>query len=187
MKALGKLERLDPREVWSHEAHEFTPWLLVNIGELGEALGVDLEEATAEVAVGDFAVDIEAQTSGPDARPVIIENQLEPTDHGHLGQLLTYAAGRDAAIIVWISAKVREEHRSAIDWLNSISDEGIDSAGTSGIANWQHTMGFKSVHPGGAHFAMGDGSVNFINESIDYKLFNELGTKAGGEVASLPE
>jgi len=126
MKSLGKLSRLDPRDVWKHEAHEFTPWLLVNIGELAEALGIDLEDATAEVAVGDFAVDIEARTSGPDARPVIIENQLEQTDHSHLGQLITYAAGRDAAIIVWISTRVREEHRSAIDWLNSISGDGID-------------------------------------------------------------
>lgn len=70
---------------------------------------------------------------------------------------------------------------------NMISDDGIDSAGTSGVANWQHTTGFKSIHPGGAHFAMGDGSVHFISETIDYKLFNELGTKAGGEIASLPD
>ncbi|MFV2064148.1 MAG: hypothetical protein ACC726_11660 [Chloroflexota bacterium] len=91
MKTLGNLVRLDPKDVWIHEAHEFTPWLLVNIGVLGEALGIDLEEATAEVAVGDFAVDIEARTSGPDARPVIIENQLAQIDHTHLGQLITYA------------------------------------------------------------------------------------------------
>ena len=70
---------------------------------------------------------------------------------------------------------------------NMISDDGIDSIGASGVANWQHTMGFKSVHPGGAHFAMGDGSVHFIRETIDYKLLNERGTRAGGEVANLPE
>lgn len=69
---------------------------------------------------------------------------------------------------------------------NTVSDAGIDSAGASGLANWQHTMGFKSLHPGGAHFVMGDGSVQFFSEAIDYRLFNELGTKAGGEVGQLP-
>ncbi|NLF08381.1 MAG: DUF1559 domain-containing protein [Pirellulaceae bacterium] len=70
---------------------------------------------------------------------------------------------------------------------NMMSDEGIDSAGVSGLANWQHTMGFKSLHPGGAHFAMADGSIHFINDTIDYKLFNALGTKAGGEVVKVPD
>ncbi len=68
-----------------------------------------------------------------------------------------------------------------------MSDEGIDSAGASGLANWQHTMGFKSRHPGGAQFAMVDGSVQFLAETIDYRIFNGLGTKAGGEIASIPD
>jgi hypothetical protein len=126
IKTLGKLVHVDPREVWTHEAHEFTPWLMHNIDVLAEALGVDLEEAATEVAIGDFAVDIVARTSGPDGKPVIIENQLTPTDHGHLGQLLTYAAGKEAAIVVWIATKVRDEHRAAIDWLNAKSAEGLD-------------------------------------------------------------
>ena len=67
-----------------------------------------------------------------------------------------------------------------------ISDDGIDSTGSSGLANWQHTMGFKSLHPGGAQFALADGSVQFLNETIDYKVYNALGTKAGGEVAAVP-
>lgn len=73
-----------------------------------------------------FAVDIVARTSGPEPRPIIIENELAPIDHCHLGQLTTYAAGKQAAIAVSILAKVREKHRQAIDWLDSISDEGID-------------------------------------------------------------
>ena len=93
-----------------------------------------IPSASSEVAVGDFAADIEARTSGPDPRSNIIENQLARTDHSHLGQILTYAAGRDAAIIVGISARVREEHRSAIDWLNSISTEGIDFFAVEGEA-----------------------------------------------------
>jgi hypothetical protein len=110
---LGKLEHVDPRKLWNSEPAAFTPWLASNISLLGEALGLDLELMQTEKAVGDFSCDIQARDTGRD-RPVIIENQLEPTDHRHLGQLLTYAAGLDAAVIVWISPEVREEHREAL-------------------------------------------------------------------------
>jgi len=114
---LGKLSLLDPRTVWKHEAHDFTPWLAENIDMLGELLGLDLEVVTQEAAVGDFSADIVAKDLGR-GRKVVIENQLESTDHNHMGQLITYAAGLDARVVVWVSREFREEHRQALDWLN---------------------------------------------------------------------
>jgi hypothetical protein len=122
---LGTLEQVPPRSVWVNEARDFTPWLAANLNVLGVALGLDLELTCVESAVGSYSCDIEAIEKGS-GRRVIIENQLEQTDHSHLGQLLTYAAGLDAAIVVWISTKVREEHREAIDFLNRHTREGID-------------------------------------------------------------
>lgn len=114
---LGTLKRIDPRQEWPREAENFTPWLADHLGVLGEALGLDMELIEREGAVGDFAADIVARDLGRDVL-VVIENQLEGTDHSHLGQLLTYAAGLDAGVIIWVSREFREEHRQAIDWLN---------------------------------------------------------------------
>lgn len=127
-KALGRLLRIDAREVWTHEAHDFTPWLHANIGLLAEALGFDIEATGREVAVGAFSVDVVGRTT-PGGRPVIVENQLAPTDHSHLGQLLTYASGLDAAVIVWLAPRFRDEHRQVLDWLNAHTVEGIDFFG----------------------------------------------------------
>ncbi|MDE2697046.1 MAG: DUF4268 domain-containing protein [Chloroflexota bacterium] len=115
---LGKIILEDPRSVWEHEAEDFTPWLAEHIDLLGDALGVEIEIAGREEPVGSFAVDLYGTEVGT-GRVVIVENQLARTDHTHLGQLLAYAAGLDAKIVVWVSPEVRDEHREAIHWLNS--------------------------------------------------------------------
>lgn len=120
---LGRIEEVDLREVWPNEAVDFTPWLAKHLDLLGEALHLDeLSLVEAEGEVGPFAVDIVAEA---DNGVVVIENQLERTDHSHLGQLLTYAAGRDARILIWITPQFRDEHRAALDWLNNWTPEEI--------------------------------------------------------------
>ena len=125
-KPLGRLERVDLRTIWTIEATEFTPWLarIENLEVLGETLGIDLELEAQEEAVGPFRADILCKDIGTDAW-VLVENQLERTDHIHLGQLLTYAAGLQAVTIVWLAARFTDEHRATLDWLNRITDESF--------------------------------------------------------------
>ncbi len=125
---LAKIERVDLREAWPNEAQDFTPWLAENIAELGEALGMDLELQQTEAAVGGYSLDVLA-TDLNQNRPVIIENQLEQTNHDHLGKLLTYAAGYDANVIVWLTREFRDEHRQALDWLNQRTGEDTEFFG----------------------------------------------------------
>jgi hypothetical protein len=113
----GKLQYLDLREAWVNEASDFTPWLADNIQVLGDVLGLELELKEREASVGNFSCDLHAVDLAS-GRTVIIENQLEATDHSHLGQLLTYAAGLEAAVVVWVAREIRDEHRAALDWLN---------------------------------------------------------------------
>lgn len=120
---LGRLERLDPRTVWRNEATDLTPWLLENLDVLAEALGTEIIPTQREVRVGDFKLDILGED--PAGRPIIIENQLEATDHSHLGQLIVYASGLEAAVVVWITPRFRDEHRRALDWLNERTDENV--------------------------------------------------------------
>lgn len=119
---LGRLVRVQPREVWANEAAHFTPWLAEpeNVALLGETLGMDLEVEAVERAVGPFRADILCKDAGTD-HLVLIENQLEASDHRHLGQILTYASGLDAFTIVWIATTIRDEHRATLDWLNEIT------------------------------------------------------------------
>lgn len=127
MISLGQLKEIeDLREVWQHEALDFTPWLAKdeNIVLLSDAVGLEITIDETESDVGDFHVDIYATETGTD-RKIIIENQLEETNHDHLGKLITYASGKDADIIIWLVKKAREEHRSAIEWLNNHTDEKI--------------------------------------------------------------
>lgn len=120
---LGTLHRVDPATLWHHEAHDFTPWLLENEEGLAEALGIELELEGAEHKVGAFSLDIVGRDATNDTI-LIIENQLAGTDHSHLGQILTYAAGTGASTIVWIATAFREEHRQALDWLNEETGPG---------------------------------------------------------------
>lgn len=116
---IGRLTKVPLRDVWKHEALDFTQWLALpeNLELLGETIGVELADARTEVGVGAFKVDIFAKDVVGD-RTVVIENQLDATNHDHLGKVITYAAGHDASVIVWIVQSAREEHQKAIDWLN---------------------------------------------------------------------
>lgn len=122
---LSTLEEIkDLRSVWPHEALDFTPWLADNIDMLADAVGLDITVDETESSVGDFNVDIYASETGRD-RKIIIENQLEDTNHDHLGKLITYASGKSADIIIWVVKRAREEHKAAIEWLNAHTDEKI--------------------------------------------------------------
>ena len=136
-QTLGQLKRVDLREIWMTEAADFTPWLarIENIAVLANTLGVDLEVEAQEKVVGPFRADILCKDINADTW-VLIENQLERTDHKHLGQLLTYAAGLQAVTIVWISASFTDEHRATLDWLNKITDESFRFFGLE-IELWQ--------------------------------------------------
>ena len=126
MSGFGRLERVDLRTGWLSEAQHFTPWLASedNLALLGETLAIELELEAQERAVGPFRADILCKDTA-DGGWVLIENQLERTDHTHLGQLITYAAGLQAVTIVWIAARFTEEHRAACDWLNEVTAENI--------------------------------------------------------------
>jgi Domain of unknown function (DUF4268) len=118
---LARLDPLDPRSVWPHEAHDFTPWLLANADTLGEVLGLDIELTANEHPVGGFALDLIGHDLTNDC-VLIVENQLTTTDHSHLGQILTYAAGTEGETVVWMATDFREEHRQALDWLNGLAE-----------------------------------------------------------------
>ncbi|WP_295097060.1 DUF4268 domain-containing protein [uncultured Catenibacterium sp.] len=124
---LSKLEEIkDLRTVWPHEALDFTPWLSQddNITLLADAIGIDITVDETESSVGDFNVDIFASETGTD-RKIIIENQLEDTNHDHLGKLITYASGKSADIVVWLVKHAREEHKAAIEWRNNHTDDNV--------------------------------------------------------------
>jgi hypothetical protein len=126
--ALGRLSSVPLREVWAHEAEDFTPWLALeyNLTLLAKTLGLsELQLLDTEVPVGDFRIDILARDV--EGNLIVIENQFGPTDHKHLGQIMTYVAGQEGkATVVWLAENFREEHRAAIDWLNASTIEGFD-------------------------------------------------------------
>ena len=123
---LGKLKKVELRDVWPHEALDFTKWLSEepNLAILSSTVGIELELIETESSVGSFNVDIYAQEAGT-GRRVIIENQLEDTNHDHLGKIITYAAGKDAQAVIWIVRRARDEHRQAIEWLNAHTDNDV--------------------------------------------------------------
>lgn len=123
---LGKLQEIDIREVWKHEQYDFSKWLASeeNIQELGDALNLSLTDVETEKFVGNYRCDIlcKDELTG---KVVLIENQLESTNHDHLGKIITYASGLDASVVVWIVSSARQEHASAIEWLNKHTDDDL--------------------------------------------------------------
>ena len=142
---LGRLEQVDLRNVWLSESGDFTPWLAEepNISLLADTLGMDLEVEAQEKSVGPYRADIICKDT-TDGSLVLIENQLEKTDHTHLGQLMTYAAGLDAVTIVWIAERFTDEHRAALDWLNEITGEKVSFFGLE-IELWK--IGTSPIAP----------------------------------------
>lgn len=142
---LGRLERVTLREAWLSESADFTPWLAQeeNLRLLAETIGIELEVESTEKNVGPFRADILCKDTLSDSW-VLIENQLERTDHSHLGQLLTYAAGLNTVTIVWIAERFTDEHRAALDWLNEVTEEGINFFGLE-IELWR--IGVSDIAP----------------------------------------
>ena len=116
---IGRLQRVELRNVWSHEAHDFTRWLEQNIDVLNDAIGFTLSIVERETAAGDFRVDLVAEDES--GQSVIIENQLERSNHDHLGKLLTYLTVFEAKTAIWIVKEARAEHIGVISWLNELS------------------------------------------------------------------
>lgn len=123
---LGKLEKVNIREIWKNEATDFTKWLAKeeNLAILSEEIGVSIKLIKTEASVGSFSADILAEEENT-GHKIIIENQLEETNHDHLGKIITYGSGFDANILIWIFREIREEHRKAIDWLNEKADTSL--------------------------------------------------------------
>lgn len=123
---LGKLQEIDIRKVWQHEQYDFSKWLSneENIQELGDTLNLSLTDVETEKFVGNYRCDIlcKDEITG---KAVLIENQLESTNHDHLGKIITYASGLDASVVVWIVTSARQEHASAIEWLNKHTDDEL--------------------------------------------------------------
>ena len=127
MTHVGKLERVELREIWKHEEYDFSTWLAQedNLALLGDTVGLDICLLERESSVGGYSVDIYAEEQGT-GKKIIIENQLEFTNHDHLGKIITYASGKDAKYIIWVVKQARDEHRQAIEWLNAHTDSEIN-------------------------------------------------------------
>ena len=125
---LGKIEKMELRDIWTHEALEFTKWLsnekVNNIQHLNDIIGLNLVDLKTEQNVGGFKCDIVCRDEFSD-KTVIIENQLESSNHDHLGKIITYASGLEASVIIWIVKNARQEHASAIEWLNNHTDQSV--------------------------------------------------------------
>ena len=134
MPNIGILIEVDVRELWKHEQYDFSNWLArpANLEYLNEILGLTLVDVDKEVYVGPYRCDLVAkdETSGI---TVIIENQLEGTNHDHLGKIITYASGLDAKVMVWIVREAKEEHRAAIEWLNNNTAGDINTVAVGAV------------------------------------------------------
>jgi len=140
---MGRIREVELREIWKREAADFTPWLARNLERIGETLGMALELKGTEVSVGPYWADIVAQDANF-GTTVVIENQMDDSDHRHLGQILTYGAGLNAGVVVWISPRFSPEHSEALAWLNAATRGRIQVFGVE-IALWR--IGESSVAP----------------------------------------
>ena len=124
---IGKLKEVELRNLWKHEQYDFSEWLSQNenIELLNDILGLTLTDISKEVYVGSYRCDLVAVDESSGIK-VIIENQLESSNHEHLGKIITYASGLDAQVVVWIVKNAKEEHRSAIEWLNNNTNSDIN-------------------------------------------------------------
>lgn len=118
--SIGKLQRVHLREVWRHEAYDFTQWLQENIDILNEVLDLELVSAEREQAAGPFSIDLVAESS--DGETYVVENQLEKSNHDHLGKVITYLTAMKARGAIWIVSEPRQEHINAMAWLNEASN-----------------------------------------------------------------
>ncbi len=123
MPNIGRFEAVEVRELWKHEERDFSAWLEANLDVLSEAIGVSLSDPKRELLAGNFQVDLVAQDENGDR--VIIENQLEATNHDHLGKVLTYLTNLDAKAAIWITTAPRSEHIRAVEWLNETTPDDI--------------------------------------------------------------
>lgn len=172
---LGKVQRINVRDAWPNEASHFTPWLASEEGLelLQEALDMELEVEATEKFVGPFKADILAKrTDTTDDHWVLIENQLERTDHRHLGQLLTYAAGLEAVTIVWVAETFAEEHQKTLEWLNDMTSDELEFFGLE-IELWQ--IGDSEPAP----------MFNIVAEPNDWS--REVKQAAGAQVSDLKQ
>jgi hypothetical protein len=131
-KELGSFTKLEVRSIWTNESADFTPWLAKpeNLANLGVELGLELELESTEVSVGPYSADILAKDTGND-RYVVIDNQLEKTNHDHLGKAITYASALNASAVVWIASEFTDEHKRALDWLNENSTDDVGFYGVT--------------------------------------------------------
>jgi hypothetical protein len=134
-KSLGRITKVKPRSMWPNEATDFTPWLAKHLDELAKAIGLELEFESAEAAVGPYSADILARDIGT-RKLVVVENQLEKTNHDHLGKSLTYAAVLDASAVVWIATDFTDEHKKTLDWLNDLTSADVSFYGVI-LELWQ--------------------------------------------------
>ncbi|MFD3003100.1 DUF4268 domain-containing protein [Pontibacter toksunensis] len=132
---LGNLKTIAPRQKWNSEARDFTPWLASNIESLSKAIGLELEVENTEVACGPYSADILAKDTGT-GKYVVIENQLEKTNHDHLGKAITYSSVLDASTVIWIATDFTQEHTKALDWLNDHTTDEISFYGVQ-VELWQ--------------------------------------------------
>lgn len=123
MTTVGRLEPVPLRTIWPNEAADFTPWLADNLDALSQTVGLALELRQREYPIGRYSLDPLLEDA--QGRVVIVENQLEQTDHGHLGQLLTYCAGATAEVVIWIAQSITAEHAAALEWLNENTVAGV--------------------------------------------------------------